>query len=150
MALPQKKGGSFCTLFWLPLLTQPASPVMRKMVLEDHFEYFILLLSAALIHVSVQSVGPNPLMNVFFWGFHMAAHSNWKPWTAGWQRVLFYPALSDVRVWKARFFFTHIRDDTVLNRNDGETKSGKTLQSVIFFILRAEPHFKLPFSVLWF
>lgn len=42
---------------------------MRKMVLEYHFELLILLLSAAVILVSVQSVGANPLMNVSFWGF---------------------------------------------------------------------------------
>lgn len=59
---------------------------MRKMVLEYHFAHFILLFSAALILMSVQSVAPNPLMNVFFWSF---------PWkhipssgTAGWLRYL--------------------------------------------------------------
>lgn len=68
MALPRKRE-DLCTLFWLPLLTLPASPLMCKTVLEYHFDRFIPLFSATLIHVSVQSVGPNPLMNVFFLGF---------------------------------------------------------------------------------
>lgn len=42
---------------------------MRKMVLEYRFDHFTRLFSAALILMSVQSVGPNPLMNVFFWDF---------------------------------------------------------------------------------
>lgn len=91
MALPLKRE-DLCTLFWLPLLTPPASPVMRKMVLEYHFDHFILLLSAALIRASVQSVGPNPLMNVFFWGFTWQHIPNSGQWTAGWlwRRVFYF------------------------------------------------------------
>lgn len=90
MALPRKRE-DLCTLFWLPLLTPPASPLMRKIVLEYHFDHFILLLSAALILVSVQSVGPNPLMNVFFWGFTWQHIPTSGQWTAGWmQHKVFY------------------------------------------------------------
>lgn len=67
VALPHKRG-DLCTLFWLPPLTPPASPLMHKMVLENHFDRFILVLSAALILASEQSVGANPLMNVSLWG----------------------------------------------------------------------------------
>lgn len=52
-------------MFALPLLTPPASPLRRKTVLEYRFDHFVRVLSTALIPVSVQSVGPNPLMNVF-------------------------------------------------------------------------------------
>lgn len=52
-------------MFALPLLTPPASPLRRKTVLEYRFDHFVRVLSAALIPLSVQSVGPNPLMNVF-------------------------------------------------------------------------------------
>lgn len=87
-----RKREDLCTLFWLPLLTPPASPLMRKMVLEYHFDHFILLLSAALILVSVQSVGPNPLMNVFFWGFTWQHIPTSGQWTAGWlpHRVFYF------------------------------------------------------------
>lgn len=37
---------------------------MHKMVLENHFDRFILVFSGALILMSEQSVGANPLMNV--------------------------------------------------------------------------------------
>lgn len=52
-------------MFALPPLTPPASPLRRKTVLEYRFDHSVRVLSAALIPVSAQSVGPNPLMNVF-------------------------------------------------------------------------------------
>lgn len=67
-------------MFALPLLTPPVSPLRRKTVLEYRFDHFVRVLSAALIPLSVQSVGPNPLMNVFSLPggrrLQMAAHSS--------------------------------------------------------------------------
>lgn len=84
-AAPPQNPEDLCTVFALPLLTPPASPLRRKTVLEYRFDHFVRVLSAALIPLSVQSVGPNPLMNVFslpggggWWGgrLQMAAHSS--------------------------------------------------------------------------
>lgn len=106
MALPQKRE-DLCTLFWLSLLTPPASPVMRKMVLEYHFDHFILLLSLALIHASVQSVGLNPLMNVFFWGFTWQHIPTPGQWTSGWllQRVFYFILHCQMFMFEKNHFF---------------------------------------------
>lgn len=64
-AAPPQNLEDLCTVFALPLPTPPASPLRRKTVLEYRFDHFVRVLSAALIPLSVQSVGPNPLMNVF-------------------------------------------------------------------------------------
>lgn len=93
MVLPQKRE-DLCTLFELSLLTPPASPLMRKMVLEYHFDHFSLVFSAALILMSVQSVGTNPLMNVFFWGFTWQHIPTARQRTAGWLQdwvLYFFP-----------------------------------------------------------
>lgn len=126
MALPQKRE-DLCTLFWLSLLTPPASPLMRKMVLEYHFDHFILLLSAALIHASVQSVGPNPLMNVFFWGFTWQHIPTPGQWTSGWllQRVFYFILQCQMFMFEKHhnfFFFAHIKDDMSLNWNEWRHK----------------------------
>lgn len=42
---------------------------MHKMVLENRFHRFVRVFSAALILMSEQSVGANPLMNVSIGGF---------------------------------------------------------------------------------
>lgn len=107
MALPQKRE-DLCTLFWLSLLTPPASPVMRKMVLEYRFDHFILLLSVALIHASVQSVGLNPLMNVFFWGFTWQHIPTPGQWTSGWllQRVFYFILHCQMFMFEKNLFFS--------------------------------------------
>lgn len=47
---------------------------MHKMVLENRFHHFVRVFSAALILMSEQSVGANPLMNVSIGGtFHPRA-----------------------------------------------------------------------------
>lgn len=109
MALPQKRE-DLCTLFLLPPLLPPASPLMREMVLEYHFEHFILLPSTALILVSVQSVGPNPLMNVFFRGFTWQRIPVLGRQTAGWlQRGVFdFIPYCQMFVFARRNLFLHI------------------------------------------
>lgn len=112
MVLPQKRV-DLCTLFLLPALTQPASPLMHKMVLEYHFEHFVLLLSAALILVSVQSVSPNPLMNVFFWSFTWQHIPTLGQWTAGWlHRMFYFIRHCQTHVCKAQLIFIHISNDS--------------------------------------
>lgn len=116
MALPQKRE-DLCTLFWQQVLTPPASPVMHKMVLEYHFDHFILLPSAALIPLSVQSVGPNPLMNVFFWGFtwqHIPTSGQWTSCSTG---VFYFIPYCQM--------FLHPRKNLLLTgRNDRKRKQG--------------------------
>lgn len=159
MAPPQKRE-DLCTLFWLPLLTPPASPLMRKMVLEYHFDHFILLLSAALILVSVQSVGPNPLMNVFFWGFTRRHIPTSGQWTAGWlQHGVFYfiPHCQMFMFAKQQFVCVHIGDDSWAGMNGGakwslahrRLASGRTsVQQRNSFLIR-KPALETSLSDFW-
>lgn len=86
------KGRIFTTLFWLLASRLPASPLVWEMVLESHFSP---RLSSAHIHVSEQSVGLNPEMNVFFLSFTTVSHSSHGAViTSAWlQRRLFYVTL---------------------------------------------------------
>lgn len=75
-----------------------------------------------------KSVGLNPLMNVFFWGFTWQHIPTPGQWTSGWllQRVFYFILHCQMFMFEKNrfffFFFVHIRDDVNLKWNEWRHK----------------------------